>query len=90
MNTSHTNHRNPIGFKVTDNKLMAFEGNKNELEVEPITPRDEAVFKMVIFIHQKMEERSKMFVHSKPFFEIEGDKIISLLNKIYIKYYEEI
>lgn len=88
MNTSHT-HRNPIGFKVTDNKLMVIEENKPELEIEAITPHDEAIFKIALSIHKMMEKRATMFVNSDPFFDIEGDKIIPLLNKVYIRYYEK-
>lgn len=83
-----TTYRNPIGFKVTDNKLMVVEENKSESEIDPMTPRDEAIFKIALSIHKMMEQRSTMFMHSEPFFDIEGKKIIPLLNKVYIRYYE--
>ncbi len=88
MNTSHT-HRNPIGYKVTNNKLMVIEDNKEDLNLDALTPRDEAIFKIALFIDKIMEQRSKMFVNSEPFFNIEGEKIIPMLNKIYVRYYEE-
>lgn len=89
MKTSHTNHRNPIGFKVTDNKLMVVEENQPELELEAITPHDEAIIKIATFIHTRMQRRANMFMHASPFFDIEGDEIIPMLNKVYIRYYEK-
>lgn len=89
MNRSHTNYRNPIGFKVTDNKLMVIEENKPELEVDEGTAQGDAIFKIALSIHKMMEQRSTMFVNNEPFFDIEGDKIIPLLNKVYIRYYEK-
>lgn len=88
MNTSHT-HRNPIGFKVTDNKLMVFEENKPELEITPLTPNDEAILKMIVYFHQLMQKRATMFYNDRPFFDIEGEKIVPMLNKVYTKYYEK-
>ena len=88
MKTSHT-HRNPIGFKVSDNKLMIFDEKIIEQDVNQITPFDEAIFKIAISIHKMMEQRSKMFVNSDPFCDIEGKNIIPLLNKVYIRYYEK-
>ncbi|HHT9079592.1 TPA: hypothetical protein ACT5CJ_002380 [Flavobacterium psychrophilum] len=87
-NTSHTNHRNPIGFKVTDNKLMVLDNNQTDCEINPITPKDQALIEIAVFIHNLMEKRSTMFVNNKPFFDIEGEKITERLNKFYIRYYE--
>jgi hypothetical protein len=89
MNTSHNNHRNPIGFKVTDNKLMVIEANNEESEIDPLILHNKAILKMAIEIHNMMEKRAKMFINDQPFFDIEGKKIVPLLNKLYVKWYEK-
>ena len=86
MKTSHNNHRKPIGFKVTDNKLMILE---NQKEIIPVTSNDEAIFSIAFFIHELMLKRSNMFINTEPFFDIEGNQISEKLNKIYIRYYEK-
>lgn len=87
MKTSHT-HKNPIGFKVTDNKLMVIEENSPNKDINPLTPQEEAIFKIASAIHELMKKRSGMFINDEPFFDIEGKKIIPLLNKVYVRYYE--
>lgn len=89
MKNSHTNYRNPIGFKVTDNKLAVIDANAPDLDLDAITPQNEAIVKMVIAIHKMMQQRATMLVNSDPFFDIEGNKIIPLLNKVYTRYYEQ-
>jgi hypothetical protein len=41
-------------------------------------------------IDSKMQEQSKSIVKDEPFWEINASTLANKLNKIYIKYYEEI
>lgn len=89
-NALNDNHRNPIGFKVTDNKLMVLEPDKTDVEITPLTPQDEAIFKVAVFIDSLMKKRASMFVNKEPFCKTEKNSIEDFLNKVYIKYYEHI
>jgi hypothetical protein len=90
MQNALNTRRNPIGFKVTDNKLMVIDQQNTKIDINPFTAQDEALLKMVVFIHNLMKKRASMFVNKEPFCKTEKEKIEDFLNKVYIKYYEHI
>ena len=86
-------YRQPIGFKVTDNKLSV-------IEIEPEVYDDcidseqvrkfEILLKIANFIDAKMQDLAKSMAKNDSFSKHTASEINNKLDKIYIKYYEKV
>ncbi len=83
-------HRNPIGFKVTDNKIAVFEpledqkGQLNESDIQKV----KAVFELAQFIIERMNSLATSIVRNNKFSDHNAERINEKCDKVYIKYFE--
>tara|TARA_R110000823_G_scaffold309594_1_gene433947 strand:+ start:12272 stop:12526 length:255 start_codon:yes stop_codon:yes gene_type:complete len=81
-----SDYRNPIGFKVTDNKLVVMD------HMEPPLPEELENLKLLLRIahdiDREMRALAGCMVRHEPFSSQKGKRILEQLDKLYIKHYE--
>jgi hypothetical protein len=81
-----------IGFKLKEEEPTATDfSHSNEFDILPTQiEKLRVLMEIANDIDSKMQEQSKSIVKDEPFWEINASTLANKLNKIYIKYYEEI
>ncbi len=86
-----SNYRNPIGFKVTDNKLATLglcEEETSNNDTFPPADRLRNLLRIADLIDEAMQQLASGQARHEPFSGVHGHKIKAKLDKLYIKHYE--
>ncbi|QQV91562.1 hypothetical protein Peternella1_26 [Winogradskyella phage Peternella_1] len=84
------NYRNPIGFKVTDNKLNPESTTQKANKELHNDAKTMALLKIAGLIDQQMHEMATGGLKHQEFSKYYSTDILQQLNKVYIKHYEPI